>query len=993
MAECPEALGLKVLVEGSNPCVDIVAVHGLGATPDWAWIRKVEDGNKEVHVNWLMDQDMLPAKLPNSRIMTFNYESKWLLAAPKQRRSLCAIQLLTALDNKRKEEKDTQHRPLIFIGHSFGGVVIEQSLVSANSHKGSFEHLALSTVGIVFLGTPHRGTKAAKWGSVVATSAKALGFGTEDKSSRDLLYEFTLWANRASLTLICFFEQHRTDYGKRYGVKWEDLVVDETSACIDGYRKVPLPTDHFKINKFSGPDDPAYNAVYPLVMDMAQKAIRVVQGRLNPQKIIEDNSMIPEKNLDCLRSLFLSNPQDDLAAIRTAKGNRVDGTCEWILTQDSYTSWLIEDSPQLLWLSGAPGIGKTMISSFLVEELARLAERSSQITLAYYFCDDKDVKRKTATDILRGLLLQLLRQRPILFKHIQPDFDMSRDSLFTNFHSLWRIFHGIVKDPEAGEVICLVDALDECEKESRQLFLTEFTKLFDSQQSSKRVVKSIITSRRENDIVESLTAASPAIRNIQVDTGRVNDDLSKFINVKVDELSNRKRYQAKQKDIIKRSLTEKAGGTFLYVSLVLQDLQKAKIFSQVKQKLQGLPLDLNDVYDRILGQIDADCKETAKLVLRWVAVARRPLTVDELAVARALGTEEYEENTMPPKDLLDELKDSFKCCEPLVYVDPENDTVNLVHQSAKDYLLSTYLQGKDGLSQYQIATDWTNFLIFQTCWTYLSLEEFKQGTVIIERCEDHTLRVQKLDKQFLYNHGFLQYASKEWQEHALAASQVLITGYEFRTDNLDKLPTLRDTWLIRAAAEGQEVVVQRLLDNGAELNSKDELGRTPLSYAAENGHEAVVKLLLSYDVAADSQDTRYGQTPLSWAAENGREVVVKLLLSYDVAADSQSKYGRTPLSWAAENGHEAVVKLLLSRDDVAADSQDTRYGHTPLSRAAENGHEAVVKLLLSRDDVAADSQDKSFGQTPLSWAAENGHEAVVKLLKQKIRDASNTTGN
>ncbi len=297
----------------------------------------------------------------------------------------------------------------------------------------------------------------------------------------------------------------------------------------------------------------------------------------------------------CLQSLFLSNPQDDLAKIRSTKGDRVDGTCEWILTQDRYTSWLIEDSPQLLWLSGGPGIGKTMISSFLVEELAQLAEQS-QMTLAYYFCDDKYETRRTATAILRGLLLQLLRQRPVLFKHIQPDFDISRGRLFTDFYALWRIFDNIVKDPEAGEVYCLIDALDECEKESRQLFLTNFTKLFSSQQSKKRVVKFIVTSRGENDIKESLVTAGPVVQNLQIDSGRVNDDLSKFIDVKVDELSIRKGYQPKQKDMIKHALTEKAGGTFLYISLVVQDLAKTKTFSQVSKKLQELPSDLNKVY-------------------------------------------------------------------------------------------------------------------------------------------------------------------------------------------------------------------------------------------------------------------------------------------------------------------------------------------------------------------------------------------------------------
>ena len=62
MTERPDSLGLKVLYEGSNPSVEyvsdrklqkqavitvvllsIVAVHGLGATPDWAWVRKVKD--------------------------------------------------------------------------------------------------------------------------------------------------------------------------------------------------------------------------------------------------------------------------------------------------------------------------------------------------------------------------------------------------------------------------------------------------------------------------------------------------------------------------------------------------------------------------------------------------------------------------------------------------------------------------------------------------------------------------------------------------------------------------------------------------------------------------------------------------------------------------------------------------------------------------------------------------------------------------------------
>ena len=158
-------------------------------------------------------------------------------------------------------------------------------------------------------------------------------------------------------------------------------------------------------------------------------------------------------------------------------------------------------------------------------------------------------------------------------------------------------------------------------------------------------------------------------------------------------------------------------------------------------------------------------------------------------------------------------------------------------------------------------------------------------------------------------------------------------------------------------------------------------GRTPLSWAAENGHEGIVKLLLERKaVNPNTRDTMGGLTPLSWAAECGHDSTVKLLLERkDINPNSSSESGRTPLSRAARSGHEGVVKLLLEREDIHPDTADTDYGQTPLSLAAENGNDAIVKLLLERKDVNPDSLGK-IDRTPLSWAAQNGHEGVVKLL-------------
>jgi hypothetical protein len=101
------------------------------------------------------------------------------------------------------------------------------------------------------------------------------------------------------------------------------------------------------------------------------------------------------------------------------------------------------------------------------------------------------------------------------------------------------------------------------------------------------------------------------------------------------------------------------------------------------------------------------------------------------------------------------------------------------------------------------------------------------------------------------------------------------------------------------------------------------------------------QLLKRDDVKADFHHEDR-QTPLSWAAAEGHEGVVRLLLQRNDVETNSRDYGkRTPLSWAAKEGHEEVVRLLLKRDDVEVNCQDE--GHrTPLAWAAEKGHEGVV---------------------------------------------------
>ncbi|KLU82836.1 hypothetical protein MAPG_01904 [Magnaporthiopsis poae ATCC 64411] len=187
--------------------------------------------------------------------------------------------------------------------------------------------------------------------------------------------------------------------------------------------------------------------------------------------------------------------------------------------------------------------------------------------------------------------------------------------------------------------------------------------------------------------------------------------------------------------------------------------------------------------------------------------------------------------------------------------------------------------------------------------------------------------------------------------------------------------------LLKAAKEGREDVVRLLLDTdgGVDIDFKDTAGRTPLSWAAEKGHEAVVKLLLNTGKVDVDSKVSTGQTPLMWAAEFGHAAVVKLLLDTGrVDVNSKDSWGQTPLACGAQQGSQAVVKLLLDAGKVDVESKD-RMGQTPLSHAAENGNEAVVNLLLDTGKVDVVSKS-TMRRTPLSYAAQDGNEAVVKLL-------------
>jgi len=381
--------------------------------------------------------------------------------------------------------------------------------------------------------------------------------------------------------------------------------------------------------------------------------------------------------------------------------------------------------------------------------------------------------------------------------------------------------------------------------------------------------------------------------------------------------------------------------------------------------------------ERIEGQL-ADQEQLAKQALSWITCAKRPLITSELqhALGVEIGLSTLDEDNLP------QIEDIVSICAGLVTVDEESKVIRLVHYTTQEYFQRTQ---KDWFPNAETE-------ITAVCISYLSFKAFESGFCLTD---------EEFERR-LWSNPLYDYASHNWGRHACqavtldkevvkflrfdakveASSQAMISFKRWpEHSNYSQKAPQKMTGLHLMAYFGVQWLAEILIRDVADVDVKNSHGRTPLSYATEGGHGAVVRLLLEKGADFRTKD-KWDRTLLSYAAEGGHEAAVRLLLEKGASIEAKIKGGRTPLLYASCNGHEAVVRLLLEKG--ASIEAQTKGGQTPLWCAAERGHEAVVRLLLEKG-AEIDAKDKGH-QTPLLHAAWIGQEAVVRLLLENGAD-------
>ena len=448
--------------------------------------------------------------------------------------------------------------------------------------------------------------------------------------------------------------------------------------------------------------------------------------------------------------------------------------------------------------------------------------------------------------------------------------------------------------------------------------------------------------------------------------------------------------------------------------------------ARIQHALADLPETLDETYQRTLREIDKANLEFAHRLFQFVAVASRPLRVQELAELLAF---DFKSGSIPKFQEDWRLDDPVHavlstCSSLLAVVDGGYDSgkvVQFAHFSVKEYLTSTRLAKASDiiLHDYHVSMTSAHTIVAQAClgillhldkdvvtsdslekwplaeyaaehWVYHArFEDVSQGAedgmkllfhpgkphfaVWVWICDPESPLWKRNSRPLPPSGAPLHYAAL-WGLHSIVEFLIIehsqdVHGRGF-TDNV--------TPLHLASKRGHVKAARMLIKHGADVIAQNEDGNTPLHLASQENQVEIARMLVEFgaDVAAQNN---HGETPLHQASFSGQLEITDMLIEHGADVATRNSHGETPLHHASFSGRVEVAGMLIERNaDVTAQNS---HGDTPLHLALIQEQLEVAHMLLERGaDVKVQN---SRGETPLVSAQNKDEETPLHLASRK----------
>ena len=451
----------------------------------------------------------------------------------------------------------------------------------------------------------------------------------------------------------------------------------------------------------------------------------------------------------------------------------LQGTCSWISRDPEFQRWQTPSSNVLgfsedcrvFYIHGSPGVGKTVMSKYIVTYLRQTVKINNQQLqfVVYFFCDNKDLKRRTSLNLLRSLLFQMLIADKELLRYVseaamETHFEKLSDDTIESgeLENLWNAVLTIIQRSRATQFWFIIDAVDELEPTSRKEVAHQLSRISESDTVGR--LKILVTDRRTPRYQFSNQTT------LKLGASESQDDVRTYIRQRIVELSNEVPIEAKFKSTIKDEITKMANGTFLHASLAFANFTQGvtdwtpNVVRRRLSDLQKLPASLEAYYAGLLRHIPSDFKRKASRAFIWVlgSISRGPLKLEEVHYAVSVNPDQHSWSDLK-EDLGYNFESSFlEACGYMLKIDVDGFVV-FSHQAVKELFESVSVSAREVdeevLRGYRIMPEDIDIEIVQICITILQFKDFDRY---------HVNSSLKLEKE-LY-HDYFKYALDDVQD-------------------------------------------------------------------------------------------------------------------------------------------------------------------------------------------------------------------------------------